>query len=48
MRDLPQEMHCDLGIVDDDHTPDMRTPPAATRGDLNEPLTSSKYMERKF
>lgn len=35
MRSLPQESHADLGIVDDDHTPDMRTPPAATRGDLN-------------
>jgi hypothetical protein len=32
----PQEDHCDLGIVDDDHTedlrPEMRKPPAATRG----------------
>lgn len=26
----------DLGLVDDDRTPDMRTPPAATRGVLNE------------
>ncbi|WP_165609908.1 MULTISPECIES: hypothetical protein [Mycolicibacterium] len=25
----------DLGLVEDDNTPDMRTPPAATRGDLN-------------
>lgn len=31
MRTLPQESHADLGIVDDDHTPDMRKAPAATR-----------------
>lgn len=28
----PQEDHADLGLVDDDDTPDMRKPPAATRG----------------
>lgn len=30
MRDLPQYQHADLGIVDDDNTPDMRKAPAAT------------------
>ncbi|MDW5612086.1 hypothetical protein [Mycolicibacterium sp. D5.8-2] len=30
MRDLPQQEHCDLGLIDDDHTPDMRKAPAAT------------------
>lgn len=34
MRTLPQQEHADLGLIDDDNTPDMRTPPAATRGDL--------------
>ena len=28
MRYLPQEDHADLGLVDDDRTEDMRTPPA--------------------
>lgn len=32
MRDYPQAEHCDLGIVPDDNTPDMRKPPAATEG----------------
>lgn len=48
MRDLPQQHHCDLGLVDDDRTPDMRTPSAATEGSQCEHLTSSEYMERKF
>lgn len=30
MRTLPQEEHCDLGLIDDDNTPDMRRAPAAT------------------
>lgn len=30
MRTLPQQDHCDLGLVDDDLTPDMRKAPAAT------------------
>lgn len=30
MRVLPQEDHADLGIVDDDNTPDMRKASAAT------------------
>lgn len=29
MRDLPQADHCDLGLVEDDHTPDMRKAPVA-------------------
>jgi hypothetical protein len=29
MRDLPQEDHADLGLVDDDNTPAMRKPPAS-------------------
>lgn len=30
----------DLGLIEDDRTPDMRTPPAATRGALNESATT--------
>lgn len=30
MRTLPQQDHCDLGLIDDDQTPDMRRAPAAT------------------
>lgn len=30
MRELPQESHADLGIVEDDNTEDMRKAPAAT------------------
>jgi hypothetical protein len=30
MRELPQQDHADLGLVDDDQTPDMRKAPAAT------------------
>jgi hypothetical protein len=29
MRNLPQQDHADLGIVDDDDTPDMRKAPVA-------------------
>lgn len=29
MRDLPQADHCDLGLVEDDRTPDMRKAPVA-------------------
>ena len=48
MRDLLQQHHADLGIVDDDNTPDMRTPPAATRGDLSEPNTHAVIREKEF
>ena len=30
MRRLPQYDHCDLGLVDDDNTEDMRKPPASS------------------
>ncbi|QZH66936.1 MULTISPECIES: hypothetical protein [Mycolicibacterium] len=30
MRDLPQADHADLGLIEDDNTPDMRKAPAAT------------------
>lgn len=30
MREYPQEDHADLGLIEDDHTPDMRKAPAAT------------------
>lgn len=33
---LDRDQLDDLGLVEDDHTPDMRTPPAATEGVLNE------------
>ncbi len=29
MREYPQADHCDLGLVEDDHTPDMRKAPVA-------------------
>ncbi|WP_186446972.1 hypothetical protein [Mycolicibacterium porcinum] len=29
MRPLPQEGHADLGLIEDDHTPDMRKAPVA-------------------
>ena len=29
MRDYPQADHCDLGLIEDDHTPDMRKAPVA-------------------
>lgn len=29
MRDLPQQDHADLGLIEDDHTPDMRKAPVA-------------------
>lgn len=29
MRTLPQSEHCDLGLIEDDHTPDMRKAPVA-------------------
>jgi len=45
MSHRPQEDHADLGLIDDDHTPDMRTPPAGTRGDLTE--TTHPLHERK-
>lgn len=30
MRELPQQEHCDLGLIEDDNTEDMRKAPAAT------------------
>ena len=30
MRDLPQQDHADLGLIEDDNTPEMRKAPAAT------------------
>lgn len=29
MRVLPQELHADLGLIDNDRTPDMRRAPVA-------------------
>lgn len=43
MRDLPQQEHCDLGLVEDDNTPDMRKAPAATEALRNEPPSSSHH-----
>ncbi|WP_165804557.1 hypothetical protein [Mycolicibacterium austroafricanum] len=48
MRLLPQQEHCDLGLIDDDNTEDMRTPPAATRGVLNEPDNHVIKREKEF
>lgn len=32
MQHRPQAEHADLGLIEDYNTPDMRKPPAATRG----------------
>ena len=45
MRSLPQESHADLGLADDDHTPDMRRAPAATEALQTEPPTSHQLKE---
>lgn len=37
MRELPQEYHADLGVINDDNTPDMRKAPAIT-GARREPI----------
>ncbi len=47
MRELPQEAHADLGLVDDDHTedlrPESRKAPAATEALQNDnPITHLK------
>jgi hypothetical protein len=44
MRTLPQELHADLGIVDDDQTPDMRKAPVAPEAlqKLDNPITHLK------
>lgn len=50
MRDRPQADHADLGLIDDDNTPDMRTPPAATRGfskPNHPPTTKEKFYDKR-
>lgn len=42
MRDLPQEEHADLGLIEDDNTPEMRKAPAATGALQYEPTTITK------
>lgn len=45
----PQEDHADLGIVEDDNTPEMRKPPADTRGlQLEQRSPTTKAKEKKF
>ncbi|WP_197382844.1 hypothetical protein [Mycolicibacterium mengxianglii] len=47
MRDLSQQDHCDLGIVDDDQTPDMRKAPVAPeafRNDHHAVTTTTKEI----
>lgn len=44
MHERPQTDHCDLGLIDDDCTPDMRNAPAATEA---LPLTSPLPHQRK-
>lgn len=41
----PQETHADLGLVDDDHTPDMRMAPVAADAIRNEQPTSTFRKE---
>lgn len=43
----PQEDHADLGLVDDDRTPDMRKAPVAADALRNEPPQHAND-ERKF
>lgn len=45
MRDLPQMFHEDLGLVDDDHTPDMRKAPVAADALRNEQPTSHHNLQ---
>lgn len=44
MRDLPQQDHADLGLVDNDKTPDMRKPPASTEGFRSEGPTTRQEV----
>lgn len=46
----PQEAHADIGLVDDDLTPDMRRAPAVTEALRNEPQRGDhhNHTERKF
>ncbi len=46
MRDRPQADHADLGLIDDDNTPDMRKPPAATRGNFSKPNQPTPTKEK--
>lgn len=44
MRMLPQQEHCDLGLVDDDRTPDMRkasVAPEALQFRTTHPVTTT-------
>ena len=43
MRELPQADHCDLGIVEDDNTPDMRKAPVAPDALQSEHHSSSHH-----
>jgi hypothetical protein len=51
MRDLPQQAHADLGLVDNDCTEDMRKAPAATEAlqtrSPHQPI-KSKEIDRDF
>lgn len=44
MRDLPQQDHADLGLVENDDTEDMRKAPAATEAlrKIDHPITQLK------
>ncbi|MFN6548897.1 hypothetical protein ACP6C7_07235 [Mycolicibacterium septicum] len=45
VRTLPQADHADLGLVDDDRTPDMRRAPAATEAfqENNPPIYEQEF-----
>lgn len=46
MHARPQADHCDLGLIEDDNTPDMRTPLAATRGSFSKPNHPTPTKEK--
>ena len=47
MRELAQADHCDLGLIEDDHTPDMRRAPAATEA-LQTELPTSHHNHQEI
>lgn len=47
MRMLPQQEHCDLGLVDDDRTPDMRKGPGGNRGPSDQSTPQSPQPPRR-
>jgi hypothetical protein len=48
MRNYAQADHCDLGLVEDDNTPDMRKAPVAADALQVEPPRSHHTTDRSF